>query len=94
MKSDCEQFEIRVRGVLKDIEDLLAAKNKRYGNSALEPIRIFSKGDSAEQLRTRIDDKLKRIQTMDASTDPEDTINDLIGYLVLLKIKKEEATDV
>jgi hypothetical protein len=44
-----------------------------------------------EQLLVRIDDKLSRIARgagMEA-TD-EDTLNDLIGYLILLKIAKND----
>jgi len=56
-------------------------KNKRYGNSALEPINIFSKLDAKEGIRQRLDDKLKRVKS---STEhrKNDTF-DLIGYLIL-----------
>ena len=59
-------------------------------DSALTPSRIFSKADSIEQLLVRIDDKLNRIQKGAGllATD-EDIIQDLIGYLVLLKIAIE-----
>lgn len=66
---------------------LLLSKNEKYGNSALDPIRIFSKMDSVEQLLVRIDDKLSRIgRGAGLSSSDEDTVNDLIGYLVLLKV--------
>jgi predicted RNA-binding protein associated with RNAse of E/G family len=39
-----------------------------------------------EGLLVRIDDKLKRIKNGSLEKDDEDVINDLIGYLVLLKI--------
>ena len=53
-----------------------------YGNSALEPVRIFSKAEPREQLHVRIDDKLNRL--MKGTEYPGDNdINDLIGYLVL-----------
>ena len=71
---------------------MLLSKNKSYGNSALEPSRIFSKADSIEQLKVRIDDKLTRIKTQ-GFDDSEDTLNDLIGYLVLLKIALTEKND-
>ena len=63
------------------------SKNRKYGNSALKPNRIFSKCSATEQLLVRIDDKLNRIMKGAGllATD-EDVINDLIGYLVLLKI--------
>jgi hypothetical protein len=73
--------------VCNQIKELLLEKNRRYGDSALTPSRIFSKADSIEQLLVRIDDKLNRIQKGAGllATD-EDIIQDLIGYLVLLKI--------
>jgi predicted RNA-binding protein associated with RNAse of E/G family len=37
-------------------------------------------------LLIRIDDKLKRIKNGSLKRDDEDVVNDLIGYLVLLKI--------
>lgn len=66
------------------IKAMLVEKNKAYGNSATEPVRIFSSASSDEQLLVRIDDKLSRIARGKAMG--EDVIDDLIGYLVLLKI--------
>jgi hypothetical protein len=76
--------------VCNEIKELLLEKNRKYGDSALTPSRIFSKADSIEQLLVRIDDKLNRIQKGAGllATD-EDIIQDLIGYLVLLKIAIE-----
>lgn len=65
---------------------MLIEKNKKYGNSALEPLGVFSKLSPEEGLMIRIDDKLKRIKNGSLEKDDEDVINDLIGYLVLLKI--------
>lgn len=72
-----------------DIRDLLIQKNRAYGNSALEPIRIFSKASSNEQILVRIDDKLNRIKQGANCLDDEDVLQDLIGYLILLKVWKE-----
>ena len=80
------QFERDVQPLLMDIQKMLVEKNIKYGNSALHPVRIFSKSDSTEQLMVRIDDKLSRIANSPDDED-EDVINDLIGYLVLLKMK-------
>ena len=65
---------------------MLLEKNAKYGNSALEPVRVFSKASTTEQLLVRIDDKLSRIKTTGMEAPYEDTLNDLIGYLILLKI--------
>lgn len=71
------------------ILELLLNKNISYGNSALEPIRIFSAASTIEQLNVRIDDKLNRLKRGVEYQD-EDTITDLIGYLILLKVAKEQ----
>jgi hypothetical protein len=71
------------------IAHMLVEKNIAYGDSALDPVRIFSKSDPAEQLRVRIDDKLSRLMKGTEYVGDND-IDDLIGYLVLLKIAKEK----
>jgi hypothetical protein len=79
-------FAVQVGLVLDEINDLLIAKNQKYGNSALEPLGVCSQLSAREGLLVRIDDKLKRIKNGSLEKDDEDVINDLIGYLVLLKI--------
>ena len=71
------------------IAQMLIEKNIAYGDSALDPVRIFSKADPVEQLKVRIDDKLSRLMK---GTDyvGDNDIDDLIGYLILLKIAKEK----
>lgn len=79
--------EMAISYVCDDIKELLIRKNRKYGDSALKPCRVFSKASPTEQLLVRIDDKLNRIMKGAGllATD-EDVVNDLIGYLVLLKI--------
>jgi len=75
----------------RSVADLLLAKNREYGNSAMEPIGVFSGLTAEEQIAVRIDDKLKRIQTtreMDDTEIHEDTELDLIGYLVLMRVAR------
>ena len=84
-------FAVQVTVVLEEIRDLLIAKNQKYGNSALEPLGVFSQLSAKEGLLVRIDDKLKRIKNGSLEKDDEDVINDLIGYLVLLKIINNES---
>lgn len=71
-----------------EIRDMLMEKNLAYGDSALDPVRIFSKASSMEQLLVRIDDKLSRF-ARGKDYPGDNDINDLIGYLILLKISKE-----
>ena len=89
------KFHEEVHDVLQEIEDLLVAKNEKYGNSALEPIGVFSQLSAKSGLLVRIDDKLKRIKNGSLDNDDEDVVNDLIGYLVLLKIhaNREQSFD-
>lgn len=86
MMSLASTFDVakEIRATTKEICALLLAKNKAYGDSALNPIRVFSRVDALEQIRVRIDDKLSRLARGTASG--EDVILDLIGYLVLLRI--------
>ena len=64
----------------------LLKKNIACNNSALEPIRVFSTASTSEQLLVRIDDKLNRLKNGVEYQD-EDAIDDLIGYLILLKVQ-------
>jgi hypothetical protein len=82
------QTQKDIRKVCNQVTDLLILKNKSYGDSALHPTRVFSKSDTVEQLLVRIDDKLSRIQNGHDWPGDND-IDDLIGYLILLKIAKE-----
>jgi len=81
------ETQLQIACVCDDIKELLLYKNQQYGDSAMNPSRIFSKSSAVEQLLVRIDDKLNRIKKGAGliATD-EDVIQDLIGYLVLLKI--------
>jgi len=46
--------------------------------------------DRTEQLKVRIDDKLSRMKNSDRKTIKEDTLADLIGYLILLGIAEKK----
>src|SRR5262245_60222757 len=81
--------EARIRARCAEIAEFLAQKNESYGNSALHPIGIFTKGDAVDALCARIDDKLSRMKYA-PSAYGEDTIKDLIGYLVLLTLALED----
>ena len=83
-----EQFEKSVRSICNEVADMLVEKNKSYGNSALEPINCFYKGDAETAIKVRIDDKLSRIMR-GKEYKQEDTIMDLLGYLVILKVSRE-----
>jgi hypothetical protein len=83
------QTHQEILSVCNEIANLLIEKNKSYGDSALDPIRIFSQSDNIEQLKVRIDDKLSRfVRGNEYSGD--NNLDDLIGYLVLLKVAKRD----
>ena len=73
---------LRLLGVCLGAARFLIEKNKAYGDSALKPMRIFSKADAVEQIRVRIDDKLSRLGR--GQLAGEDAELDMLGYLVLL----------
>lgn len=77
-------FEQALNQVMNGLSTMLLEKNRKYGNSALNPIRVFSKAEPREQILVRMDDKLSRIRTA-APGDEEDAISDLIGYLLLMR---------
>lgn len=74
-----------ITAVCNEIRDLLLEKNRKYGDSALNPKRIFSKADAVEQIKVRLDDKISRLMNQQ-SDDDEDVVMDLMGYLVLLRV--------
>lgn len=78
-------FQEALNMELEAIKILLCQKNIQYGNSALNPIRIFSNASAEEQINVRIDDKLSRIMNQNKN-DIEDSVQDLIGYLVLKRV--------
>ena len=79
-------FSERLDIQAKTITDLLKDKNKAYGDTALNPTNIFSKLNATEAICARIDDKLARINNKGINDLTEDTVDDLIGYLLLLKM--------
>ena len=70
-----------------EVKRILLEKNRAYGNSALAPLRIFSRADPVEQLNVRIDDKLSRI-ARGREYAGDDTELDLIGYLILRRVAR------
>ena len=73
------------------IKEMLIEKNNTYGDSALDPVRIFSDSGPIEQLKVRIDDKLSRMIKGDSFPGDND-VDDLIGYLILLKVALARST--
>ena len=87
-----KQTEQLIKEVGREIVMLLIEKNKAYGDTANHPPQIFSKLSAREGILARIDDKLSRIKNKGLNDLTEDSVADLIGYLILYKvqIRKEE----
>lgn len=79
-------MEKRIAELTDAMKHLLIEKNKRYGNSALEPQRIFYKGDAQSSILIRLDDKLGRIKANTESVPRVNDVADIIGYCTLLLI--------
>jgi len=80
-----------IERTIENLKKFLLEKNKRYGNSALEPLSIFTshiKGEdqALNNMLVRLDDKLKRIQNSEELR--KNDIADIMGYLVLLCVNQ------
>lgn len=91
LNKDCyavyNETQNKIKGICDEIADLLIYKNKKYGNSALEPKNIFYKGNAENSILIRLDDKIGRIINNKGEIRTNDIV-DIIGYLVLLLISK------
>lgn len=78
--------QLKISEILDAMKDLLLYKNKKYGDSAINPKKIFYKGDSTNSILIRLDDKLSRILNSEEEKPRINDCCDLIGYLTLLLI--------
>lgn len=89
-KNQQNEFDVKLDQMLTNVGNLLKSKNEAYGNTSLNPPKIFSKLDSSEAICARIDDKIMRIKNRGLVSATEDTVTDLIGYLLLLKMSMKK----
>jgi hypothetical protein len=82
-----------IRDECQNLQDLLLEKNRKYGDAAIHPVRLFSRANPVEQINVRIDDKLSRIRSAQGD-DLEDAEQDLLGYLVLKRVAKRVRDDI
>ena len=82
-----------IKKITDSMKKLLQEKNKRYGNSALEPLDLFNKvinnpleDTAVKGILIRISDKLNRIKNSEELR--KNDISDIIGYFMLLCVKK------
>ena len=81
--NELSEFDKGIIKVLDETKAMLMAKNRKYGNSATNPVRAFSKADPKEQIRVRMDDKISRLVRSKSNNDDEDVPQDLLGYLTI-----------
>ena len=84
MKKTTEEL---IKEVGREVVMLLLEKNKAYGDTANKPPKIFSTLSAKEGILARIDDKLSRIKQVGINDKTEDTLLDLIGYLILYRVQ-------
>lgn len=83
---DLSPTQRKICVTLEAMKDLLLYKNQKYGDSAINPKKIFYKGDSTNSILIRLDDKIGRVMS---NTEEKPRINDvcdIIGYCTLLLI--------
>lgn len=67
------------------LKNLLLDKNAAYGDAVHQPGPLFNV-DPVVGIQARINDKLRRIQNKGIDDATEDSLQDLIGYLIHLRI--------
>jgi hypothetical protein len=76
----------KIAAILDGMKDLLLYKNQKYGDSAINPKKIFYKGDSTNSILIRLDDKLGRVMSNPDEKPRINDVADIIGYCTLLMI--------
>ena len=86
MNIDTMPTQRKIAELTEAMWELLLYKNQKYGDSALNPKKIFYKGDARNSILIRLDDKLGRIMTNTDNTPRINDVADIIGYCTLLLI--------
>ncbi len=76
----------KIKQTCDSLNRLLQEKNKRYGNSALEPLGVFNKKSASDGIMVRLDDKLMRVKNSNELR--KNDVSDIMGYLILLCVDK------
>jgi hypothetical protein len=82
-----EEINNLIRKEYDRLKDLSIQKNIQYNNSLQNPKRTISRASVIEGIVNRIDDKLNRISSCGINGDTIDTIDDIIGYLIHIRIR-------
>ena len=76
----------KIKDILSGMTDLLLYKNKKYGDSAKNPKKIFYKADSTNSILIRLDDKIGRVMSNTEEKPRVNDVADIIGYCTLLLV--------
>lgn len=77
----------RITEITESLNELLQAKNKNYGDAAINPIKIFSAVEPENGICVRLDDKLSRVRNHPDGFRFNDLL-DIAGYMILLLADK------
>jgi len=83
----------QISETFNSLRDVVLEKNKRYGDSALNPIGIFSRNNIEANLYSRADDKISRIKNREGDKIRLNDLSDLVGYLILIIIQSQYTSD-
>ena len=78
--------QMKLVDVLDGMKQLLLYKNTKYGDSAINPKKIFYKGDSTNSILIRLDDKIGRVMSNPDDKPRVNDVADIIGYCTLLLV--------
>lgn len=84
--TEIEDTQKKIDELFNNFRDFLKEKNRRYGNSTLQPMQIFSRIQIEQQIQNRLDDKLSRIKN--SGELKKNDVADVFGYIALLMVKK------
>jgi hypothetical protein len=91
-----EQTNEKLRKEFNELRDFVIQKNVDYNNSLQNPVSVFQTS-KMQGILGRLDDKLNRIKHAGVNEMTLDTMDDIIGYLIHLKIminiNKEESKE-
>ena len=90
-EKEAEDFEDtptqqKIKDILSGMTDLLLYKNRKYGDPAIHPKKIFYKGDSTNSILIRLDDKIGRVMSNTEEKPRVNDVADIIGYCTLLLV--------
>lgn len=86
-----------IEGEFDRLKEMVIQKNIDYGDSLQNGSQTFFKGSRTTGILCRLNDKMSRIEAVGVNENTIDTVDDIIGYLIHLRIaynkdaKKEEA---